>query len=353
MSHHLETALPGLADRVPHLQLADLPTPVSTHGVTRNAHSLSISVKHDERSGSLYGGNKVRKLEYLLARAKEKDAPRVATYGAAGSNHALATALYARQAGFECTCLLSHQPPAPSIGQKLLAHQAAGTEIVRFGGTRPRRVAIQREYLRGRGLSLIPMGGTSWVGSLGFVNAGLELAAQIEDGAVGAPERLYVALGTMGTAAGLALGLALAGQSIDVHAVRVTDPRFGNEPGLRHLLRKTAMLMRRYDSRVPADLAARARVVFRDDFYGEGYGRRNAATDAAIAFAGDALGIRLDSTYSGKAMAALLADVDAGSTTAPMFWNTYNAVPLDIPAGMKPDFTVLPDEFERYFPARA
>jgi len=350
MSNHLDTALPGLADHVPHLRLANLPTPVSAHAVTRGARRLSISVKHDERSGPLYGGNKVRKLEYLLARAREKSAPRVATYGAAGSNHALATALYAKQTGFECTCLLSHQPPSGSIGPKLLAHQAAGTEVVRFGGTRTRRVALQREHLQGRGLSLIPMGGTNWIGSLGFVNAGLELAAQIQDGEIGVPERLYVALGTMGTAAGLALGLALAGLSIDVHAVRVTDPRFGNEPGMRRLLRKTAALMRRYDPLAPADLAERTRIVFRDDFYGEGYGRSNAATDAAIAFAGDALGIQLDATYSGKAMAALLADVDAGATRAPMFWNTYNDVPLDVPSGLLPDFAVLPDEFERYFP---
>lgn len=349
-SNDLSRRLPRLGARLPFLPLAELPTPVSEHALREGRFRGPVLVKHDELSGPLYGGNKVRKLEYLLRRARERRATRIATYGAAGSNHALATALYARRAGFDCTCLLSHQPVRPGIDRKLLAHLDNGTEILGFGGPRARRVAIQRQHLQGRNVEVLPMGGSSWVGTLGFVNAALELAAQCDEGAADVPAQVYVATGTLGTAVGLALGLALANLDAEVVAIRVTDPRVANIRVLRRLLAKTATLMRRYDASVPADLAARARIVLRDDFYGDGYGRSNPATDDAIAFAAASFGITLDSTYSGKAMAALRHDLSSGAATRPLFWNTCNAVPLAVASGEAPDFGRLPGEFARYFP---
>jgi 1-aminocyclopropane-1-carboxylate deaminase/D-cysteine desulfhydrase-like pyridoxal-dependent ACC family enzyme len=348
MSNPLADRLPRLAAGVPRLPLATLPTPVSEHGVRAGGKRRIVLVKHDELSGPLYGGNKVRKLEYLLGHARERGVGRVATYGAAGSNHALATALYARRTGFECTCLLSQQPASAGIDRKLYRHLVNGTELIRFGGARAERVALQRRHLQGRGLALLPMGGSNWRGTLGFVNAALELAAQCAAG-MEPPAEVFVATGTLGTAAGLALGFAVAGLDVDVHAIRVTDPRIANTAALARLLAKTTALMRRHDPAVPSDLASRARIVLRHDFFGEGYGRGNASTDAAIAFAEDELGIRLDTTYAGKAMAALEHDLAAGGLRRPMFWNTCNAVPLPaVPAGFQAG--ELPDAFARYFP---
>jgi D-cysteine desulfhydrase len=349
MTNHLSRRLPRLGAQFAVLPLATLPTPVTRHDIRIGGERHAVLVKHDEASGPLYGGNKVRKLEYLLHRARERGAARVATYGAAGSNHALATALYAPVAGLRCTCLLSHQPVQPGIGRKLLAHQQAGTEIVRFGGARPARVAIQRRCLQGRGIALLPMGGSNWIGTLGFVNAGLELAAQVGDRTFEPPSAVYVATGTLGTAAGIALGLALAGLDTEVRGIRVTDPRIANPAALRRLLRKTAELMRRADASVPSDLVDRARVILYDDFYGEGYGRSDARTEAAMAVATAELGLALDSTYSGKALAALLSDLAAGRAGRPLFWNTANAVPLSVPQDSLPDFARLPAEFARYF----
>lgn len=349
MSNPLSQRLPRLGACLPVLPLATLPTPVSEHRLATGRSRRAIWVKHDELSGPLYGGNKVRKLEYLLRRARDRGATRIATYGAAGSNHALATALYATRAGFDCTCLLSHQPVQRGIAQKLLAHLQNGTEIVRFGGTRPRRVAIQRGCLQGRNVDVLPMGGSNWVGTLGFVNAALELAAQCAAGDAEVPAQVYVATGTLGTAAGLALGFALANLDVDVLAVRVTDPRIANPGALRRLLDKTATLMRRRDAAVPPDLAARARIVLRDDFYGPGYGLGDSVTESAIAFAADNLGLALDATYAGKAMAALRHDLANGIATRPLFWNTCNAVPLAVPRDTLQDRDQLPEEFERYF----
>ena len=195
------------------------------------------------------------------------------------------------------------------------------------------------------------MGGSNWIGTLGFVNAGLELAAQVADGLVEAPSTVYVATGTLGTTAGIALGLALAGLDAEVRGIRVTDARIANPAALRRLLKKTAELMRRTDPAVPAGLADRVQVLLRDEFYGAGYGRSDARTEAAMAFAAAEFGLLLDSTYSGKALAALLHDLAAGSAGRPLFWNTSNAIPLDVPEDTQPDYARLPAEFACYFSA--
>jgi 1-aminocyclopropane-1-carboxylate deaminase/D-cysteine desulfhydrase-like pyridoxal-dependent ACC family enzyme len=349
VSNELSVRLPRLAARFPIVPLATLPTPVTAHELSIDTALHPLSVKHDEQCGPVYGGNKVRKLEYLLRWALERGVTRVATYGAAGSNHALATALYARRAGLQCTCLLSQQPAGAGVGRKLLAHQLNGTEILRFGGPRSVRVALQRRCLQGRDLALIPMGGSNWRGALGFVNAALELAGQYKSGALPVPREVYVATGTLGTAAGLALGFALAGLDIEIRAIRVTDARFANADALRRLLQKTAALMRRYDDTVPAGLADRCRIELRGEFLGKGYGQSDAVTERAIALAADQLGITLEPTYSGKAMAALCHDLGRGTAVRPLFWNTANAVPLAIPAATRPDFTRLPADFARHF----
>ena len=133
MSDYLAAAFPKIGAQLPKVSIAALPTPVSEHELTLPAGSRSIAVKHDEATSALYGGNKVRKLEYLLQRAKERGARRVATFGAAGSNHALATAIHAAEIGLDCTCFLSHQRATPKVPVALNMHRRLGTEVFRFG----------------------------------------------------------------------------------------------------------------------------------------------------------------------------------------------------------------------------
>lgn len=349
MSNHLSHDYPTIGKRLPTLPLAALPTPVSLAKLVLASTEHDIAIKHDDVTGSHYGGNKVRKLEYVLARARDRGAKRIATFGAVGSNHAVATALYAGLCDFECTCFLSHQSLKPELGRALRFHQQHGTEVVHFAATRARRVAMYRKYLQGRDAWVIPIGGSSWLGSIGFVNASLELAAQIRAGEIPAPERVYVALGTMGTAVGLALGFALAGIDIEVQAIRVTDPQYSNEAAAGHLLAKTAQLMHHYDASIPANINANARLICRDEFFAGGYGRSNDVTDAAVKIANEQLNLNLESTYTGKTMAAMLHDLRAGYRAPVLFWNTYNSRPLDIDNSLEPDFDVMPREFARYF----
>ena len=348
MTDQLAIAHPQLAKRLPKTPLADLPTPVVERRVQTSNGAQRIAVKCDDRTGHLYGGNKVRKLEYLLNRAAARGAQRIATFGTVASNHALATTLYARSLGLDCTCFLSHQTRTTNAPQVLNMHIQCGTELVRYGGNRKDRIRTLRKYLWHRDAWVIPAGGSSWLGAVGFVNAGLELAAQIRSGELREPERLYVANGTMATAVGLALGLALAAQRVEVHAVQVTEDFIANPQAMRRLLRKTAAMLRRLDGSVPGDLADRARYRFRDEFLGDGYAKTNAATDHAVAVARDELGLTLESTYTGKALAALLDDLDRAQHST-LFWNTYNSHPLTAGRERPDDVSALPDEFLRYF----
>ena len=351
MPDHLETAYPLLARRLPKIPLAELPTPVGRGTVSTALGPRTIYVKHDDVTGRLYGGNKVRKLEYLLRRAGDRQAKRVATFGTVASNHALATALYAKSLGFECTCLLSHQTRTPNAPRVLNMQLQNGTEIVRYPSRRSDRIGMLRRLLWNRRTWVIPMGGSNWIGAVSFVNAGLELAEQIAAGEIDEPDRLYVANGTMATAAGLTLGLALAGVATEVHAVRVTAEFLANPVAMRRLIAKTALLMNRLDPSVPVDLADRARLNFRDGFLGDGYAMTNAATDRAVSIAHDELGIKLETTYTGKAMTALLHDLDqpAHAGRSVLFWNTYSSRPLPASTARPDDVSRLPEEFLRYF----
>ena len=351
ISDYLDARYPQLSSRVPRMRLANLPTPVRTVDVDVATGRRQISIKCDDLTGKLYGGNKVRKLEYVFPPASSKGCQRIATFGAVGSNSALATALYARQAGFDCTCFLMHQTKTALIPRTLNRHLPIGTELVRYGGPYRKRIQTLRDNLWGRKAWVMPMGGSSWRGTIGFVAAGLELATQVAAGQIPVPDRIYVGSGTMGTAAGLALGLASAGLRTEVHAVRVSDTAITNEQALAKLLDKTVTMMRRLDDSVPPGLTDEVRIRIRHGYFGGGYAHSTPEASHAIEFAKNQLGIELESTYTGKAMAALLEDLQHPATESLhfLFWNTFYSMPDDVPTEMPIDADALPEEFLKYF----
>ncbi|MGI9237257.1 MAG: 1-aminocyclopropane-1-carboxylate deaminase/D-cysteine desulfhydrase [Woeseiaceae bacterium] len=350
MTDFLVAAHPLLKDRLRKMAFAQLPTPISTTQFATAAGPREVSIKHDDVSSAHYGGNKIRKLEYVFQRAKDRRATRVATFGAVGSNHALATSIMAEQCGFDCTCFLVPQKRTRNIAKTLNMHRRIGTELVPFGRS-VEPLPTLRHYLHGRHCWLIPMGGSSWLGAVGFVNAGLELAHQIESGCISAPRRIYIANGTMGSCVGLALGLALAELPTELHAVRVVDNRFATPSGFQRLLRKTAMMLHSLDPTIPADLADRTQIRWRDEFLAGGYAAADDVTRNAVAVGRDALGLKLETTYTGKAMAALLYDLAlpdyAGESF--LFWNTYNSRPLPVNNERPHSPHNIPSEFMNYF----
>jgi D-cysteine desulfhydrase len=334
---------------LPKVAIAQLPTPVSTHAISLGSGEFEVAVKHDDATSPVYGGNKVRKLEYLLRRAIDRGARRVATFGAAGSNHALATAVHASELGLDCTCFLSHQKATSNVARTLNMHRRLGTEIVRWGGDID-QVALFRERLQGRGAWVVPLGGTCWLGVAGFVDAAFELAGQIEAGLIPSPARIYIACGTAGSAAGLALGLTAVGLKTTVHAIQVADNPFASEWKMHRLMAKTLRLLNRADPTFVAD-GWRDSIAWRDEFLAGGYARVDAATAAAVAFAHDELDLSLETTYTGKAFAAMLHDLQKPAYDgAPyLFWNTYNSAPLPVGPQRPTSLENIPADFERYF----
>jgi 1-aminocyclopropane-1-carboxylate deaminase/D-cysteine desulfhydrase-like pyridoxal-dependent ACC family enzyme len=347
---------PRLEKRLPRVALGIFPTPVeearrlgSEIGVAR------LFMKRDDLSGPAYGGNKVRKLEFLLAQARREQADTVLTFGCAGSNHALATTLYARQLGMKSIVMLMPQAPALYVRRNLLMDAWCGAELHCWSeATEMRRSTMYRladhRVRFGSFPFVIPPGGTTPVGTIGFVNAAFELREQIRQGLLPEPDVLYVALGTMGTAAGLILGLAAAKLRTRVVAVRVVPDWIANQSRCLHLLRQTNELLCRLDPSFPRITFSELDIDVRDDFFGEQYGLFTREGTEAVDVVEKAEGLKLEGTYTGKAFAALIGEARAGMLRdqTVLFWNTHNSRAFPESA-LTFDYRLLPPPLHSYF----
>jgi len=321
---------PQLADRYPLIELGMLPTPVDqASDLANDLQLLTLDIKRDDLSAADYGGNKIRKLEFLFGDALAAGKSAVLTYGGLGSNHARATALKCRQLGLQCTVILTHEPMTAAVQQTLDHHAELGTRVEiaeRYADVQ----SIAAQVIADVGAQHcyeIPFGGSSWVGSLGFVNAALELATQVDAGECAAPDVIYVACGTAGTVAGLAIGLELAGLPTRIEALQVT-------PDSMQPMRLTTRLVTEMtddlaDAGVPVPTvkAAIGRVRIRNEQLGDGYADPTPAGREAVDVWSAATGLPMSLTYTAKAFAGLLADARSGTLAGQrvMFWNTYNS----------------------------
>jgi 1-aminocyclopropane-1-carboxylate deaminase/D-cysteine desulfhydrase-like pyridoxal-dependent ACC family enzyme len=314
--------------------------------------SVELWVKRDDESGALYGGNKVRKLEFLLAEARARGAHRLVTLGGIGSHHVLATAIYGREAGFAVDAVVFPQPLTDHVREQLLADVAAGATLWPTRGYFgvPFRVWRTR---RAPDVAWITSGGSSPIGSLGYVSAGLELLEQIARSELPPPDVVYLALGSCGTAAGLLVGLcgapSLPRLDATVVGVRVVDRVVSNARVTRRLAARTASLLAARGAEWFNRLAL-PHFAVEHRFFGGAYGRATPAADDAVARAA-AVGLRLEPTYTGKAMAALLSDAAAGLLDGKrvLFLHTYNSVDLTPFVAAGPGPAALPRSLRRHF----
>jgi D-cysteine desulfhydrase family pyridoxal phosphate-dependent enzyme len=310
-------------DRRPRVSLATLPTPLHELRRLRDAlggaaRSPRILVKRDDLTGLAGGGNKARKLEFLVADALREAATVLVTTGGAQSNHARMTAAAGRMVGLGTSLVLTAESDAPDVQGNLLLDHVFGAEVhLILAGDDPRlatgpgeaeKVAQVVAALRDRGARpyVIPIGGSSPVGVLGYVAGTLELVAQL-DATHERPTRLYVAAGSRGTAAGLVLGARLADAPYRVHGVAVS----GGDPAKSERAADIA--------NGAAELIGSPVRLTAGDFetdqsqIGPGYGLDTPACLEAISLVARMEGILLDPVYTGKAMAGLLADIRAGA----------------------------------------
>jgi len=323
-------AFPGARERLPRAPFLAGPTPVE--GLELDGlHGTPLFVKRDERSCPAYGGNKPRKLEFVIGDALARGSRTLVTTGGLGTNHGLATTILGREAGLRTVLVLVHQPVTDAVRDTLRLQAAYGARQI-YGANvlgaaaQTLRVLVELTFQGERPL-LVPTGGSSPRGNLGFVSAAFELAEQVRAGALPEPRELYLAVGSGGTFAGLVAGLRLAGLATRVVGVLVTDILPPSPSRLAWAARRTVALLRRADPSVPhVALSATDFTLVRSEL-GPGYGSPTPAARAAIALAATA-GLQLDGTYTGKCLAAILARAKRGELGGGpvLFWNTYNGV---------------------------
>lgn len=318
MTPWLHQRFPALAGTLPHLALSKRPTPV------RELAGLGIWVKEDGSFGSGgWGGNKVRKLEWLIPDAQRRGRRSILTFGGLGTNWGLATALYARDHGLETALALVDQPLDAHVSAQLARLDASGARIYRTH-TKARTVAmlpwlIVRNARGGRLPYLLPAGGSSPVGALGYVEAALEIATQVEDGSLPEPAHVVVPAGTGGTAAGLALGFQLAGLPTRVVGVVVNDQLRLGAPVFARLAHRTAALLERRGAHLGQLQLEPGMLDLTRDQIGAGYGHPTEAATRAAALAAEER-LSLDPVYTAKAMAGLLALREEGRLRGPVLF---------------------------------
>jgi len=336
-------------------QMPTVPTPVErvaglSAAATAWAGGAELWVKRDDRTHPVYGGNKVRKLEGILAAARARAATRLVTVGAAGSHHVLATAYFGREAGLEVEAVLVPQPRTEHVARVLRASVGCGVRAFPVGSWAAAAPALGLRRLAGGGKAmLVPVGGSSVAGSMGYVEAARELAAQVRAGELPEPGVCVVALGSGGTAAGLAAGFALEGLATRVVGVSVSDPAWLVAlvaHGLARACVRRGLAARRAAVRAAAATAsgptmepstaaallfepAAPRLSVDARFLGGGYAHPTAEGREAIALAAEHAGLALDPTYTGKAFASALWHVRARRASHVLYWHTLSSAPLD------------------------
>lgn len=304
----------------PRIALAGLPTPITE--ATRLRDSLGggkvcprILIKRDDLTSLGLGGNKARKLEYLVADARQQGATTLITTGAVQSNHARMTAAAAAVAGMRCVLVLTATTEQPAVAGNLLLDKLYGASIRLVPSIDPMLAVGQDEAIvaevaadekaAGRVPYVIPVGGSSGIGVFGYVGGTAELVEQLAHSGVTA-SRLYYASGSRGTQAGLTLGAKLCGASYRVYGVAVSagEPekieraqRIANEAATRLGL----------PERLELD-----ELVTDQGYIGEGYGIPTAEALDAIELLAKTEAILLDPCYTSKAMAALIDHVRRG-----------------------------------------
>ncbi|MFP4623138.1 MAG: 1-aminocyclopropane-1-carboxylate deaminase/D-cysteine desulfhydrase [Gemmatimonadota bacterium] len=328
MSDHnaLFRRFPVLEGRIPWLRLGEWPTPVARIDRLPDGFEGELWVKYDDRSSPRYGGNKVRKLEYLLADARERGAGRIITTGVVGSHHCLATAVHARAVDLPVTLVVFPQPDTPHARQLTALNEAWADEVRRCSSpaTQPFAEAAVRWRRRSERPYVVPGGGSNALGTLGYVTGALELAEQVEAGALPRPDTITVAAGTLGTLAGLAIGAALTNLTDRIVGIRIVPVTIGNTVVLARLVEGAVRLLEEAGVRVPDPRFVLDRVQLVGDWIGAGYGSPTTWGDDATAWFHDQ-GLHLDPSYTAKTAAGLLARLPADREGVHLYWHTLSA----------------------------
>lgn len=322
---------PLLRERFPgldlgHVALGTAPTPVRRVDGLVDA-AVELWVKDESRFGDgAWGGNKVRKLEWIIPEAKRRGVRTLFTVGGIGTHWGLACALYGAEHGLRTVLGLVDQPVDDHVREQLARLVASGAELHRYRSVRQLKLAapwlIARNLHGGRLPWYLPAGGSNPVGTLGYVETALEIAAQVAAGDLPEPATLVAPIGSGGTAAGLVLGFRLAGLRTRVLGAVVNDAFPLDAPVIAGLANRTAVLLEQRGATGVPRIAA-TDLSTREDWLGSTYGDPTPASTAMVARAAG-LGLDLEPVYTGKALAAVDDLATDLAAAGPVLWlNTH------------------------------
>ncbi|MEP5230475.1 MAG: pyridoxal-phosphate dependent enzyme [Alloalcanivorax sp.] len=321
MSWPLLSRFAHLASLAP-VALCDLPTPVEP----LPKQGPLCWVKRDDISAHPYGGNKLRKLEWVLGEIRQRPIKRVVTLGATGTNAGLATALLCEQEQLGCDIFTFPQPDSPVVHQNRQRIQRAGAQLHDRNSLLRAALGWYLHPGRLRGDHYFLYAGCSNpIASLGYANAMLELQQQIDDSLCPAPADIVVAAGSGATVAGLLVGNQLSGLNARIHAVQVAQDHLGpfSVCNARLVIRMARQCWQQLG--LPREQFDSRFLQWHDDYLGTGYGHPTAASIQAVNAAAHS-GLTLENTYTGKAFAAFLALANTAVQPC-LFWNTFNSHP--------------------------
>ena len=357
---------PKLEGKVPWISLlTNLPSKVERLKELEKHLKLEggqIYIKRDDKVHNIYGGNKPRKFEFILGEAVKKKKKGIITLGGVGTNHGLACAIITKELGLQCNLFLSNQPLTWHVQRSLLLYDYFGaklhfTKSFEIGVLKSVlfRLFHPKHYLMSIGGSPILGFGTP-LGSVGFINAMLELKKQIDAGLMPIPDIIFVPAGSSGTSAGLTAGCKLLGLKTKVYAVKVSQTRVVNSKAIIKIAKKTTKYLKKRDNSViSVDISEEDFKIIKG-YLGSSYGAKTVkgqnAVDLIYELEGKKMDFKLETTYTGKTMAAMLEflEKEENKSKIVLFWNTYNSNDLDkYLRETKFDYEKLPDKFHNYF----
>lgn len=316
---------PELARAVPWRPLVHGPTavePCETPLVGRSG----VFHKRDDRASPLYGGNKIRRFEFLLADAERRGARCLVTAGGLGSTQVMATILFGRHLGFEVSAALFDQPVTTFARRALLSDIAGGGSIVYGGGYLGTALRTARAYRRAERPYLVMPGASSPLALLGYVDAMLELGEQVRRGEAPRPDVIVVPSGSAGTLAGLAVGAAILRWPTLLVGVRITDLAVCNPLTVRLLVEATGRYLFKHARRATRLSLGDARVRLHHGAIGPGYGHPTPEAVAALPEVERLIGVPGEVTYSGKGLVGLSAIAREHPRATLLYWHTLSGV---------------------------
>ncbi len=291
-----------------------LPTPVERLA-SLSTEKSTFYVKRDDQTHALYGGNKARKLAEIFARLPRSR--KIATVGAAGSHHVLATALFGKRFGHVVEGILIPQPKTEHVVENLRAGMKIGLIVRPASSMLAAGMRLALAWLTGK--TVIMVGGSNVPGALAYVEAMHELAKQVDAGLLPRPDAIVVTLGSGGTLAGIAVGAEELGWETKIVGVVVTNPPWAAGPLMRHLAGRVA--------RSRGGTFRGETLVIERGYLGKGYGYETEKGKRAMAAAAD-VGVALDATYTAKTFAAATDLVATEAFSTVLYWHTLSSAPF-------------------------